>query len=134
MTQPLNEPINVSVDGPFYPNWSPSMVALRSLLRNLKASLGFIEGVAYLQQCRIAHRDIKDDDDDDVCGTEHWMAPEVGEELKARSDQMGLRILSFLPDRLRQKDERPVIRRSNIDCHNNTTRTEMTGEPGRVLP
>jgi serine/threonine protein kinase len=76
---------------------------LRHESKVVEVCLGLIQGVAYLHERGIAHRDIKPDnlvvdrdfclkiidfdvamrvkdeneEVDDQCGTEHWMAPEV---------------------------------------------------------
>jgi serine/threonine protein kinase len=97
-----------------------------------------IKGVAYLHcSCRVAHRDLKpdnlvigpdfclkiidfdvamrvtdeDEEVDDQCGTEHWMAPEVEKELRhspIRADRWACgRVLLYLLDKFsRTGDER----------------------------
>ncbi|KAI0286359.1 kinase-like domain-containing protein [Russula brevipes] len=102
----------------------------------VQVCLGLIDGVTYLHKCRIAHRDIKPDnvvvdgdfclkiidfdvamrvkdEDEEVdgrCGTEHWMAPEVEQNFRhspIRADRWACgRVIIFLLDRFKEKDER----------------------------
>jgi serine/threonine protein kinase len=96
---------------------------------------GLIEGLAYLHEHCIAHRDIKpdnllvdenfclkiidfdiamrvedeDEEIDDQCGTENWMAPEVEKKLThspIKADRWACgRVLLFLLDEFRKEDK-----------------------------
>jgi serine/threonine protein kinase len=54
---------------------------------------GLIKGLAYLHELCIAHRDIKDEDEevDDECGTKYWIAPEVEDKLSMYSPIKSIR-------------------------------------------
>jgi serine/threonine protein kinase len=123
----------------------PKMIALKGYVENgperleskvVQVCLGLIKGVAYLHECRIAHRDIKpdnlvidrdfslkiidfdvamrvkdkDEEADDQCGTVHWMAPEVEKNMRhspIRADRWACgRVLLYLLGRCRTEDER----------------------------
>ncbi|KAI0288637.1 kinase-like domain-containing protein [Russula brevipes] len=105
----------------------------------VEVCLGLIQGVAYLHQCNIAHRDIKPDnlvvdrefclkiidfdvamqvkdeneEVDNSCGTKHWMAPEVEKKLRhspIRADRWACgRVLQYLLGSGRTEGERPTI-------------------------
>jgi serine/threonine protein kinase len=110
----------------------------------VQVCLGLIEGVAFLHEWCVAHRDIKpdnlvldrdfclkiidfdiamrvreeDEEVDDQCGTEHWIAPEVEKEPShspMRADRWACgRVLLYLLARFRNGDERLKVFARNL--------------------
>jgi len=106
---------------------------------------GLIDGVAYLHESRIVHRDIKphnlvvdqnfclkiidfdiavrvkDEEVDDQCRTKRWMALEVEKKLRhspIRADRWACgRVLLFLLDELRTEDKRLRAFARNLEVH-----------------
>jgi serine/threonine protein kinase len=118
---------------------------------------GLIEGLAYLHKHRIAHRDIKpdnlvldknlclkiidfdiarqvqdeDEEVDDQCGTENWMAPEVEKKLRhspIRADRWACgRVLLFLLQRFGKEVKFLRVFATNLMAHNPKQRPSLVG-------
>ena len=116
---------------------------------------GLIKGVAYLHEHRIAHRDIKpdyllvdekfclkiidfdlamrvedeDEEVDDQCGTESWMAPEVGKNARhspIKADRWACgRVLLFLLSAFGKEDESMKGFARNLVAHNPNQRPSL---------
>jgi len=117
--------------------------------------LGLVKGLAYLHEHLIAHRDIKpdnllvdenfclkiidfdiairvedeDEEVDDQCGTEHWMAPEVQKKLRLspiKADRWACgRVLLFLLDKVGKEGESLRAFASNLLAHNPRQRPSL---------
>jgi len=119
--------------------------------------LGLINGLAYLHEHRIAHRDIKpdnlvldqnfclkiidfdtamrvEDEDEEVhdqCGTKGWMAPEVVKKLRhspIKADRWGCgRVLLFLLDKFGKEDNSLRVFARDLVVYNPRQRPSLLG-------
>ena len=117
--------------------------------------LGLIKGLAYLHEHRIAHRDMKpdnllvgknfrlkiidfdnamrvevdDEEVDDQCGTENWMAPEVEKELRhspIKADRWACGwVLLFLLDEFGKEEKSLRAFARNLVAHNPRQRPSL---------